>query len=421
MATVSRGLPDEPHLDVPRREARELLDLCRNGEPEALDRILNRHPKFKRVTDAAAIAAALKLSDAQLVIAREYGFATWTALKQRIAARSAAGGLQVAIRAGDRNAVVAILRANPEMLHLPVRSGNWGPPMSHAANLGRLEIIEACAELGARDYQHAFDRAVLQGQIECARWLHAHGAKAVPGIVMGACETLNADGFRFLLEIGAPLTDESGSALAAVAMVLQTYSRHAAGKHEILNLFAASGVEFPDTPMMAFHRGDIARLEMQLRHDPKLLHRRFMLQEIYPSECGCSPDGRSGMNWTPIDGTTLLHLAIDFREHEIFDWILAHDVDVNARANTDLDGFGGHTPLFNTVVCGPWPDATMAEKLLARGSDKEARASLRKFLDWIEKPRWHEARNVTAAEWGQQFPERNWVNPEALQLLAEAS
>jgi hypothetical protein len=418
MATVSRGLPDEPHLDVPKREARELLDSCRGGAAEAVDRIRRRHPKFQDTPDAAALVAGFKLADAQLVIAREYGFSTWTALKQRIAARSAARSLDDAIRADDQDAVVTLLRANPEMLQLPVRSGNWGPPMSHAANLGRLKIIEACAQLGARDYQHAFDRAVLQGQIECARWLHAHGAQLMPGIIMGSCETLEAEGFRFLLDLGAPLTSEDGNPLAPLALVLETYGRNPVGKHEILSLFSKSGYQFPETPMMAFHRGDVAQLEMHLRRDPQLLGRRFTLPEIYPRECGCAPDGRAGMHWTPIDGTTLLHLAIDFREHEIFDWLLAKQADVNARANIDSDGFGGHTPLFNAVVCGPWPDATMVEKLLRRGSAKDARASLRKFLDWIEKPRWHEVRDVTPAEWGQRFPEKNWVNSEALQLLS---
>jgi hypothetical protein len=51
------------------------------------------------------------------------------------------------------------------------------------------------------------------------------------------------------------------------------------------------------------------------------------------------------------------------------------------------------------------------------GPETDARASLRKFLDWIEIPRWHEARNVTAAEWGKGFPETGWVNTAALQLL----
>src|SRR4030095_5366144 len=128
-------------------------------------------------------------------------------------------------------------------------------------------------------------------------------------------------------------------------------------------------------------------------------------------------DDRSGMHWTPIDGTTLLHVAIDFREMEIFEWVLARGADVNARATIDRDGFGGHTPLFNAVVCGPWPEAVTTRRLLDQGAAKEVRANLRKFLDWNENPHWHEARNVTAAEWARGFPEQGLVNTEALPLL----
>ncbi len=417
MPTVSRGLPERPHIDVPKREARELLDQCRQGAEDALERIRRRHPKFKNVADDSAIAASFKLSDAQLVIAREYGLSNWTLLKQRINANSAANALRHAIADDERETVVAILRTNPEMLHLPVWSGDWGPPMSHAANLGRLGIVQACAALGARDYQHAFDRAVLQGEIECARWLHENGAQLLPGIIMGACETLNAEGFGFLAELNAPFTNGEGDPLAPLALVLETYSRNPAGKHAILELLSARGYEFPYTPMMALHRGDISELEKHLRRDPKLLDRRFTLHEIYPVECGCAKHGQSGLHWTPIDGATLLHVAIDFREREIFDWLLAHGADVNARATVDRDGFGGHTPLFNAVVCGPWQDAAMTRALLDRGARKEVRATLRKFLDWIATPHWHQARDVTAAEWGHSFPERRWVNTEALRLL----
>ncbi|HET7346514.1 MAG TPA: ankyrin repeat domain-containing protein, partial [Acidobacteriaceae bacterium] len=204
MPTVSRRLPERPHLEIPKREARELLEACRRSEQDALERMRRRHPKLK---NAAAIPLNLKLSDAQLVVAREYGFSSWAMLKQRIGAEAPARALCDAIWADDRATVVAILRANPEMLHLPVLSGNWGPPMSHAANLGRMEIVRACAELGARDYQHAFDRAVLQGQIACARWLVEHGAKLEPGIIMGACETLSAEGIRLLADLDAPFRD----------------------------------------------------------------------------------------------------------------------------------------------------------------------------------------------------------------------
>ncbi len=424
MPTVSRRLPAQPHLDVPKRQARALLDAWRAAHPDALDRIQRSHPRFAGTAPAAIAAAAFRLADAQLVIAREYNFAHWAELKQRIALQAPARDLESAICAGDGETVARLLRASPALLHLPVRSANWGPPMSFAANLGRLEIVQLVAALGARDHQHAFDRALLQGQIACARWLHAHGARLVPGLAMGCCETLNPAGLRLLAELGAPFTDDRGRRLAPLALLLETYARHPAGKHACLEILAQQGCALPDTPLMAFHRGDVDRLRDHLQRDPGLLTRRFTYREIYPPELGCADDGRSGLHGTPLAGTTLLHLAIDFDEQDIFDLLLAAGADVNARATLDADGFGGHTPLFHTVVsdaflCGRQGDATMTRALLARGASPTLRASLRKFLDWREQPGWHEARDVTAAEWARGFPEPSWVNPEALRLLDE--
>jgi hypothetical protein len=420
MATVSRGLPEKPHLEVPKREARALLKEWRAGLPEALERIGRRHPRFQKADLNAISTGKFLLNDAQLVVAREYGFSNWAELKERIGANTAAGLLQGAIHQDDRQAAVRLLRANPNLLHLPLWNGNWGPPMSHAANLGRLEMVKAVASLGARDYQHAFDRALLQGKLECARWLHEHGAKLLPGIVMGSCETLNPEGLGFLADLGAPFTDREGNRLAPLALALETYGRNPAGKHSVLEIFARQGYALPDTPIMAFHRGDVTRLNDFLRRDPGLTERRFSCREIYPSELGCAKDGRSGMHWTPIDGTTLLHLAIDFDEEEIFDLLLAHGAGVDARANVDAEGFGGHTPIYNVVVSHGKHQGSMALKLLERGASTTVRASLRKFLDWCETPRWHKAPNVTPAEWGRTFPEKGWVNAQALQLLESA-
>jgi len=416
MATVERRLPERPHLDVPKREARELLKEWRAKVPEALDRIRRRHPKFHETDPAALLAAKFLLSDAQLVVAREYGFSNWAELKERISGNTVTQLLQEAIHKDDQETVVRLLRANPNLLHIPLWSGNWGPPMSHAANLGRLEIIKALSTLGARDHQHAFDRALLQGKLECARWLHEQGAKLAPGLVMGVCETLNPAGLGFLADLGAPFTDKNGDPLAPLALALETYGRNPAGKHAVLEIFARQGYALPDTPMMAFHRGNGERLKEFLRDDPGLLERRFSLLEIYPPELGCAKDGRSGMHWTPIDGTTLLHLAIDFDEVEIFELLLAQGADVNARANVDAEGFGGHTPIFNTVVSHGSYAGSMARRLVERGASTTVRASLRKFLDWCEMPRWHEAREVTPAEWGRTFPEKGWVNAEAMRV-----
>jgi hypothetical protein len=422
MSTVSRDLPPRPHLDVPKREARALLSAWRNADPDALARIRRRHPRFQDLPDAEVARGKFLLNDAQRVIAREYGLEHWTELKQRITSHSLLQRLDAAIRADARAEVVAILQANPELMHVPVRSGNWGPPMSHAANLGRLEIVQAVAALGARDFQHALDRALLQGQLHCARWLCEQGAKLAPGILMGSCETLNASGFRFLVEANAPLTDAQGDPLAPLGLVLGTYCRNPPGKHEILEHFARLGHRFPETPIMDFHAGRVDELRTRLRRDPGLVHRRFSRREIYPPELGCPDHDQAGLHGTPIAGTTLLHLAIDFDEQEIFDMLLAEGADVNATADVDAEGFGGQTPLFHGVVScavcnGRQRDASMARALLDRGASRDVRASVRKFLDWQAEPGWHVARDVTAEEWGRGFPHPNWVNHEALRLL----
>src|SRR5205085_1538615 len=173
MPTVSRDLPSQPHIDVPKKQARELLKQCKEKMPDAIDRIRRQHHRLSSADDTA-ISTQLKLSDAQFVIAREYGFASWTQLKERITGNTAAQLIDKAIRSNDTIAVKQLLTAYPNLLHVPVRSGNWGPPMSHAANMGLLDMVKVIAALGAKDFQHAFERALLHGDITIAQWLHEH-------------------------------------------------------------------------------------------------------------------------------------------------------------------------------------------------------------------------------------------------------
>jgi len=70
-------------------------------------------------------------------------------------------------------------------------------------------------------------------------------------------------------------------------------------------------------------------------------------------------------------------------------------------------------------VVGSRHGDAMGRTLLARGADPALRASLRKFLDWTERPRWHEALAVTAVEWGRTFPEQTCVNLELLTLISQ--
>lgn len=80
----TKRLPARPNLDHLKRQAKDLLNDQRAGEPSALQRIREFHPRFHGLADGAIRASAYSLSDAQLTIAREYGFASWVRLTNHL-------------------------------------------------------------------------------------------------------------------------------------------------------------------------------------------------------------------------------------------------------------------------------------------------------------------------------------------------
>lgn len=409
-----RHFPVRPNLEQLRNQAKDLLHDLRHGEPRARQVWQKHHSGSTSPADA-------KLAGAQSLLARMYGIASWPRLV-------AACRMTDAIWRGDVEAVRELVAKNPKLLResaTGVPDSNWGPPMSYAANVGQNAIIQMLRDIGATDVQHAFDRACLQGKIQTARRLYQMGARPAPGSILGTCETLNDAGMAFLLELGA---DEKGDRLAPVALLLETYSRYPKGKHRCLELVASHGIALPDTPVMAVHRGRIDLLEAHWRRDPGLVHRTFSLADIYPPELGCGPDLSYGLHGTPLDGTSLLHISVEYDEIEIARWLIEQGADVNARADVDVDGFGGHTPLFGCVVnnsylCGRQRDGAFARLLLDHGADPNARASIRKQLHFVPDESMHEYRDVTPLAWGEQFHGQGyhdvWASKPAMQLIAE--
>jgi hypothetical protein len=227
-----------------------------------------------------------------------------------------------------------------------------------------------------------------------------------------------------LLELGAPLSDAHGDRLAPVGMLLETYCRNPQGKHRCLELCAENGIDLPDTPTMAVHRGRIDLLEGHLRRDPNLFARTFSHHEIYPLEVGCHADQSLALCGTPLAGATLLHLCVDNDEIELARWMLEHGATADARAAIDPDGFGGHTALFGCVVSQPYragrrADDAFARLLLDHGADPNVRASLRKRLRFVDDETMHEYRDVTPLSWGQRFHDQDWVSPAVMRLVAE--
>jgi ankyrin repeat protein len=409
---ADRHFPVRPNLEQLKHQAKDLLRAIRRGDPAAAAELRKHHPRRGEAADA-------RLTDAQLVLARSYGLPSWPRLV--LACR-----ITDAIWRDDAGAVRDLVLKHPHLLHEDARGvkGNWGPPMSYATNLGRDRIIAMLRDLGASDLQHAFDRACLQGRIDTARQLIALGARPEPGAVMGPAETQSGSGLAFLLELGAALGDEHGDRLAPVAMVLQTYSRNPQGKHQCLELFAEQGIDLPDTPPMAVHRGRIDLLAAHLQRAPELLGRTFSHEEIYPPELGCYADPSLALHGTPLAGTTLLHLCVDNDEIEIARWLLERGADANGKAEIDSGGFGGHTALFGCVVSQPYrvglrTDDAFARLLLDHGADPNVRASLRKRLRFVSDESMCEYRDVTPLSWGERFHDRDWVSKPVMRLIAE--
>ncbi|MDQ5834958.1 MAG: ankyrin repeat domain-containing protein, partial [Actinomycetota bacterium] len=83
---MSASLPPAPSLEQLRKRAKELARAHRAGDKGAVARVADQRPRP---------AEPLKLSDAQLVIAREHGFPSWPALRRYVDRLAAHGsGLQ---------------------------------------------------------------------------------------------------------------------------------------------------------------------------------------------------------------------------------------------------------------------------------------------------------------------------------------
>lgn len=414
---TARRLPVRPDLNQLKRQAKELLRDLRKGDPSAVAEFDKFHPE--RIDPPSA-----KLADAQLVLARSYEAPSWPRLVH-------ACQMVEAIWRDDLDAVRKLVTKYPNLLHesVLIRDSNWGAPMSYAANLGRDRIIEMLRDRGATDVMHALDRAVLQSKVETARRLFemAGRPKLPDNILQSPAYTLSVPGTAALFEFGAKVYADDGARIAPVDWVLETDSRNPVAKHAILEIYVQHGLQLPDTPTMALHRGRLDLLEKHLQRDPQMLSRQFAFEEIYPPDLGChSP--RMATHGTPLEGATLLHMCADYDELEIARWLLDRGMDVDARAAVDADGFGGHTALFSTVVSQPnfWMNhnrlpqvAPFTELFLDRGADPNIRVSLRKQIHpgYYEDPM-REYRDVTPLSWGQRFTFKKLVSEPAMRLIA---
>ncbi|MEM6393227.1 MAG: ankyrin repeat domain-containing protein [Planctomycetota bacterium] len=142
-----KPLPAKPSLERQRKRAKALVRAWWRGgagESEAVERLRALHPKPPE-------PGAAKLSDAQLVVARGYGFAKWTDLIRKIESltRSPFERFVSAVKAGDVPEMERLFEAHPECgqrINEPV--GGFGGTLLFAVR-GNLLVFDWLVEHGA--------------------------------------------------------------------------------------------------------------------------------------------------------------------------------------------------------------------------------------------------------------------------------
>jgi Ankyrin repeats (3 copies) len=149
----TKQLPANPTLDHLKHQAKDLIRQHVLREGRHAQRLREFLPRLRQATDQEIFSSHLTLSDAQLAVAREYGFASWARLKRHIEKPGLSDNLSLPhheriedpvfrhavdlIDAGDVAGLSLLLKANPRLIHQRVlfEGGNY------FRNPGLLEFI----------------------------------------------------------------------------------------------------------------------------------------------------------------------------------------------------------------------------------------------------------------------------------------
>ena len=143
----TRTLPPRPSLHQLKIQANELHRAHRDRDRSAAGRIAAHHPEMKGSPLEAVLDKPLALADAQLVVAREYGFLNWAELRHRIEqARQIERierhpGFDAALTAvddGDVDRLRGLLAADPSLVHART---NLDPPYGYFSGATLLHHV----------------------------------------------------------------------------------------------------------------------------------------------------------------------------------------------------------------------------------------------------------------------------------------
>jgi ankyrin repeat protein len=136
----TRQMREHPDLEQLRRQAKELLSGFMKGDAAAAAEIKAHYD--------AADTATFALHDAQLVIARSYGFDSWPKLKAYVDGVTIRR-LVEAVSAGDIAHIRTMLKARPELANMTVSYGDEHRAIHYAVMHRRAEMVRLLMQSGA--------------------------------------------------------------------------------------------------------------------------------------------------------------------------------------------------------------------------------------------------------------------------------
>jgi ankyrin repeat protein len=202
-----RPLPERPNLAHFKHQAKDLLKSHRAADAEALARIRLSLPRCQGDALDLIARSPFQLSDALFVIAREYGFSDWPALKRHLAT---GGGIspeppadlepfKAAVESGHADDVRRLLSQSPELVsHVndPIFAMD-APAIVHARRNRAVvdALLEFGADINARAKFWGRSVSVLDDvDAETAKYLIGRGA--VPQLAAFAAAVRGGDAAR---------------------------------------------------------------------------------------------------------------------------------------------------------------------------------------------------------------------------------
>jgi len=322
--------------------------------------------------------SATRLAEAQLAVARRFGFSSWRALKAHIEqfapASQSVDEARIAaflhdVGTGHVDAVKATLAEFPGIVHAVGPHPFWGgrPQALHVSiESNRRDVFDLLLAAGADvngnnvlyDHWSPMMLTYYRERPDMREALLARGAR------IGVSEALLAaddDAVRRMLSAGksALPPDPNGGSILAFARTPYAIDRllELGVERDVKDRWSTAPIEAmsrlgPRGQPLVKHmlsRGVAAPPEAYARMDDK-----HAIEALLAARAGL------------IDSDDLLLGAVDFGHHELVQWLLDRGANPNARSSIGSQGTALHSAAWEG-------DLRMAQLLVAAGADLEAR------------------------------------------------